>query len=82
MKPRRSKPQAAAVEAPVVGPDDVIDDLPPPDLTDSNAIPPCPPSDPSMGDKTPEVIRWWHTHHPEEAAKRYENMQWDRSILD
>lgn len=38
---------------------------------EGKGIPPCPPEDPSAGDKTPAVVRWWHTHHPEGAAQKY-----------
>ncbi|HSJ02827.1 MAG: hypothetical protein ACAI34_20235 [Verrucomicrobium sp.] len=34
-------------------------------------IPPCPEGHPAMGDKTPEVMRWWQTHFPEEFEERY-----------
>lgn len=37
----------------------------------SKDIPPCPELDPVAGDKSQEIIAWWFTHHPEEAAKRY-----------
>lgn len=37
-------------------------------------IPPCPPSHPAMGDKTPEVIAWFKANHSEaEFEKRYGN---------
>jgi len=34
-------------------------------------IPPCPPMDPTAGDKTPEVIAWWFKYKPDEAAVKY-----------
>ena len=39
-------------------------------------IPPCPEMDPRMGDKTPAVIEWWHTYHPEAAAEKYKNRRY------
>ncbi len=44
----------------------------------TSAIPPCPPEDPRAGDKTPEIVAWWHTYHPAEAAKRYANRKFTR----
>lgn len=43
-----------------------------PDLkTRSYAEEGAPEMDPALGDKTPAFVDWMHTHHPEEAAKRY-----------
>lgn len=41
-------------------------------------IPPCPPSDPRAGDKTPEVVAWWFKYHPKEAESRYANRKFTR----
>lgn len=35
------------------------------------AVPPMPPIDKMLGDKTPEVIEWYREYQPEEYAKRY-----------
>ena len=74
---RDGDPKVLPMPPPVA--DRVSDTFPKPA---SDSIPPCPPEDPSHGDKTPEVIRWWYRHHPEEARTRYEHRKWDRSILE
>ena len=38
---------------------------------ESQAVPECPPSEPSLGMKTPAVVAWWFEHYPAEAAARY-----------
>jgi hypothetical protein len=36
-----------------------------------NGIPPMPPMDPLVGDKTPVVVEWFRTYWPEEFERRY-----------
>jgi hypothetical protein len=38
---------------------------------EDSGIPPCPQMNPLLGDKTPEVVRWYQNYHPEEFARRY-----------
>lgn len=38
---------------------------------DSKPATACPPMDPSLGDKTPEVVEWYRDNQPEEFARRY-----------
>lgn len=35
------------------------------------SIPPCPPCDPAMSIKTPEVVAWWFKYFPVEAEAKY-----------
>lgn len=51
---------------------DELPEEPPAPLAKPESIPPCPTGSPDAGDKDPAVIRWWFTHHPAEAAKRYQ----------
>lgn len=37
-------------------------------------IPPCPPEDPAMLAKTPEVMAWWYQYHPIEAKIKYHGL--------
>lgn len=39
--------------------------------TENANIPPCPPADPLMGDKTPAVVEWYRDYKPEEFQSRY-----------
>lgn len=41
-------------------------------------IPPCPPSNPRLGDKTPEVVAWWFKYNPKEAEERYQGRKFQR----
>ena len=41
------------------------------EIVASVGVPPCPPSDPNLGMKTPAVVAWWFKHHPEQAKARY-----------
>jgi hypothetical protein len=50
----------------------------PPAPKSSKSIPPCPPMDPAAGDKTPAVIDWWFTYHPEAAATKYHGRKFTR----
>lgn len=34
-------------------------------------IPPCPEGNPDMGMKSPEVVAWWFTYHPDQAKAKY-----------
>jgi hypothetical protein len=34
-------------------------------------IPPCPEGNPDQGMKSPEVVEWWFTYHPEQAKAKY-----------
>jgi hypothetical protein len=45
----------------------------------AKGVPECPPSDPKMGDKTPEVIAWWFKYNPETAVKRYSGRRFEGS---
>jgi hypothetical protein len=43
---------------------------------DTGIIPPKPPHDYSMGEKTPAIIRWRLKYHPETMAATYRNWDW------
>lgn len=43
-------------------------------------IPPCPLAD-HRGDKTPAVVDWWFTHHPEKAAAKYAGRKTHRTAV-
>ncbi len=55
-------------EAPSPAP--VAEEQPAPSA-DLSAIPPRPEEIPSLGDKTPDVIRWYRDYNPSEFARRY-----------
>jgi hypothetical protein len=70
-------PKVLAMPPPLILPGEEKEDL----AEFLGGIPECPPEDPAKGDKTPAVIKWWFTYHPEEAATKYANRKFDRSIL-
>jgi len=58
-----------------------LDPAPPkeiPGKSKLDTIPPCPPEDPTHGDKTPEVVAWWFKHKPEEAEVKYAGRKFTR----
>lgn len=59
---------AESPEAPSPAPVVEAQPAPPDDLS---AIPPRPAEIPSLGDKTPDVIRWYLRYFPNEFAHRY-----------
>lgn len=40
---------------------------------ESDAVPPAPPRDPQLGDRTPAYVEWFYQYHPKEAAEHYKN---------
>lgn len=74
MKPpkKTAKPKPAA---PIVSDDTgVMDRMDSEHVLDVGNIPPCPPEDPALLAKTPEVMAWWYQYHPIEAKIKYHGL--------
>lgn len=70
---KKSAKKAAADVAPLTTEDQAETLIASSEMSQADVTLSPPPSDPAMGDKTPEVMEWYRLHQPEEYVRRYEN---------